>query len=496
MTKEWSGRPVYSVSEIVSILSQEVEQAFPDVWVEGEVSGFKRAASGHCYFALKDARASLKAVLFRTHALRLPFEPESGTLVLARGKLSVYESTGDLQLYVTALEPAGLGALQMAFEQAKKRLMAEGLTDPSRKRAIPPFPARVGVVTSLEGAALRDVLSVLTRRKAHFDVVLSPARVQGEKAAESLRAALAKLARVPGVEVVLLTRGGGSMEDLWPFNDEALARDVAAFPVPVVSAVGHEVDTVLTDFTADLRAPTPSVAAEFLTSKSEAVSVRSGEAGRRISSLVRSRLLRLGERLGSCVPDRQGRLLARRLELLQERCDRLAEGLSRSAFALLERDRHRLELSSRSLSPEALARWLRDLSARRTQASAEIARAARALLERRRAEAASLFRTLHSLSPLAVLGRGYAAAFAPGGRLVTRAEQAPAGSSVSVALTEGALDCTVTGHQGGLLPLAARAALGLSVDARRDDPLESPREEADRGREKVRAEDPGGRKDG
>jgi exodeoxyribonuclease VII large subunit len=493
MPKEWAGRRVYSVSEIVSILSQELEQAFPDVWVEGEVSGFKRAASGHCYFALKDAHASLKAVLFRTHALRLPFELEAGMLVLARGKLSVYENTGDLQLYVTALEPAGLGALQMALEQAKKRLMADGLTDPSRKRPLPPFPARVGIVTSLEGAALRDVLSVLRRRRAQFDVVLSPALVQGERASESLRLALARLSRVRGVEVVLLTRGGGSPQDLWAFNDEALARDVAAFPVPVVSAVGHEVDTVLTDLTADVRAPTPSVAAEVLTSRSEALALRSAEAGRRIAHLARSRLLRLEERLDTCLPDRQGRLLARRLELLQERCDRLAEGLTRGALSPLERDRHRLELASRSLSPEALGRWLSGLSERRAFASAAVVQAARALLARRHAEAASLSRLLHSLSPLTVLGRGYAAAFGAGGRLVTKADPRLMGSGLSLALAEGALDCTVTGLAGVNLPPAARAALGASVDARGDEPLESPREEADRGREKIRAEDTGGR---
>lgn len=494
MPKEWSGRPVYSVSEIVRILASELEQAFPDVWVEGEVSGFKRAASGHCYFSLKDATASLKAVLFRTHAQRIPFTPENGMLVLTRGKLSVYEGSGDLQLYATALEPAGLGALQMAFEQAKKRLMAEGLTDPARKRPVPPFPARVGIVTSLGGAAIRDVLSVLRRRKASFDVVLSPALVQGPQAPESLKEALRRLERARGIEVVLLTRGGGSMEDLWAFNDESLARMVAAFPVPVISAVGHEVDTVLTDFTADLRAPTPSVAAELLTSRGEAVQARAREAERRLSDRLRSRVLRLRERLESCEPEKQGRLLHRRIEAAQERCDRLSEDLSRSAILALRRDSHRLALCARALSPEGLKRWIGGLALRKRAASEALGSAARSLIERERAALHSLARLLGSLSPLSVLGRGYAAAFTEGGALVTRAAQVSQGSRLSLALREGGLDCTVTSREPSHLPPSVQAALSVDSDGGRT--LESRCEEANRGREEVRTDDPGGRQDG
>ena len=470
MPKQWSGRPVYSVSEIVGLLAQELEQAFPDVWVEGEVSGFRRAASGHCYFTLKDASAALKVVFFRTHAARLPFALDNGMLILARGKLSVYEGSGDLQLYVTILEPAGLGALQLAFEQAKKRLVAEGLTDPARKRPIPPFPARVGIVTSLEGAALRDVLSVLRRRMASFDVVVSPALVQGDQAPESLRRALRKLERVPGIEVVLLTRGGGSMEDLWAFNDEALARMVAAFPMPVISAVGHEVDTVLTDFTADLRAPTPSVAAELLTARREAVQARTHQAGRRLSDLMLSRLLRLRERLESCEPERQGRLLYRRTEAAQERCDRLSEDVSRRATALIERNGHRLALCSRALSPEGLRRWMGALAQQRSAASEALAAAGRGLLERKGAALASIARLLDSLSPLSVLGRGYAAAFGEGGTLVTRAVQAPPGSSLSLALREGALDCTVTSLEPSNLPPSFKEVFGTPLTRAPDRP--------------------------
>jgi exodeoxyribonuclease VII large subunit len=358
MPKEWAGRPVYEVSELVRLLASELEGAFPDVWVEGEIANWKRASSGHCYFTLKDERGALKTVMWRVSAQRLGFEPDNGMVVLARGKLSVYEASGDLQLYATVLEPSGLGALQMAFDQAKRRLSAEGLTDPDRRRPIPPFPRRVGVVTSLEGAALRDVLSVLRRRRAGFDLVIAPALVQGPAAPASLSAALKKLQRVAGVEVILLTRGGGSMQDLWAFNDEALARLVAASPVPVISAVGHEVDTVLTDLTADLRAPTPSVAAELLTAQTEAARARAEDAARRMIHTVQSRLFTVQERTGRCRTSRMGDLIARRLGMAQEGADRAAEAAARAMSFRLDADSHRLDLCRRSLTPEAFSRWL------------------------------------------------------------------------------------------------------------------------------------------
>ena len=444
MPKEWAGRPVYAVSELVHLLASELEGAFPDVWVEGEVANWKRATSGHCYFTLKDERGALKTVMWRASAQRLGFEPENGTVVLARGKLSVYEASGDLQLYATVLEPAGLGALQMAFEQAKRKLQAEGLTDPARKRPIPPFPRRVGVVTSLEGAALRDVLSVLRRRGAGFDLVVAPALVQGPGAPASLAAALEKLQRVPGVEVVLLTRGGGSMQDLWGFNDEALARLVAASPVPVISAVGHEVDTVLTDLTADLRAPTPSVAAELLTAQTDAARTGAGEASRRMEHAVLSRLFSIRERAELCRAQRMGSLLVRRLGLAQEAADRAAEAAARAVSASLSGHIHRLDLCLRSLTPEALSRWLEGLNQRRQGSDLRLKAAIRTALGGTADRFSALARLLHSLSPLAVLSRGYAAAFDASGRPCTRSLNIPVGASLSLAFSDGGLDCTVT----------------------------------------------------
>jgi exodeoxyribonuclease VII large subunit len=458
MPKELAGRSVYSVSEIVAILASELEMAFPDVWVEGEVSGFRRAASGHCYFTLKDARAALKTVLFRTHALRVPFQIENGMAVLVRGKLSLYEASGDLQLYATATEPAGLGALQMAFEQAKRRLVEEGLTDPARKRPVPPFPRRVGVVTSLEGAALRDVLSVLRRRKARFDVVVSPALVQGASAPASLRSALRRLRRVPGIDVVLLTRGGGSMEDLWGFNDEALARDVAAYPVPVISAVGHEVDSVLTDFTADLRAPTPSVAAELLTQQGALVEASARDAARRLRHLAASRLLRARERLERSGAERLGLLILRRVEELQQRCDRATEAASAAQAGRSSRLKARLDLCTRALSPEGLNRWLQALHARLASASSALRERMGGRLRAREQGLGALVRLLHSISPLQTLARGYAAAFTPSGRPVTSARLLVPGDLLSLAFSDGGADVTVTSTTPSHLPPALRAS--------------------------------------
>jgi exodeoxyribonuclease VII large subunit len=452
MPKEWAGRPVYTVSELVRLLASELEGAFPDVWVEGEIANWKRAPSGHCYLTLKDERGALKTVMWRASAQRLGFEPDNGMVVLARGKLSVYEASGDLQLYATVLEPAGLGALQMAFEQAKRRLAAEGLTDPDRRRPIPPFPRRVGVVTSIEGAALRDVLSVLRRRRAGFGLVVSPALVQGTAAPASLSAALKKLQRVAGVEVILLTRGGGSMQDLWAFNDEALARLVAECSVPVISAVGHEVDTVLTDLTADLRAPTPSVAAEFLTAQTEAARTAAEEAARRIGHAVRGLLFAVQERTDRCRASRMSDLIARRLGMAQEGADRAAEAAVHAMSLRLGADAHRLDLCRRSLTPEAFLRWLDGLSERRRSSDARLRMAVRSNLGAAEGRFSALVRVLHSLSPLSALSRGFAAAFDDSGKPVTRTDQAVVGALLSLALFDGGLDCTVISKVPSHLP--------------------------------------------
>jgi exodeoxyribonuclease VII large subunit len=451
---ELAGRRVYTVSQIAGILQSELEAAFPDLWVEGEVSQFKKAASGHLYFTLREGKATLGAVMFLTHARRLGFEPEAGMRLLARGKLSYYPEGGSLQLYATWLEPSGVGALMVALEQAKRRLVGEGLTDASRKRPVPHFPGRVGLVTSAEGAALRDILSVLRRRRAGFDLVLAPSPVQGSGAASSLIRALRRLQSVPGVEVILLARGGGSLEDLWAFNDEALARAVAACRVPVISAVGHEVDTVLTDLTADLRAATPSVAAELLTARWEAALRAAQESERRLSSRALSSLRLMEERLRRASPGRLGGLLARGGDLLAQRGDRLQDRLLACLPGRIEAWSGRLVRTSEILAPEALAAWMGARRTRLEKAGGAMEPAMRRRLSVSADRSAAMARVLHSLSPLAVLGRGYAAAFTLDGKLLVSPGQAPEGTPLTLALREGALACRSEGAGSNGLPAA------------------------------------------
>jgi exodeoxyribonuclease VII large subunit len=466
---ELSGRKIYTVSQIAGILQSELEAAFPDLWVEGEVSQFKRAASGHLYFTLREGKATLGAVMFLTHARRLGFEPEAGMRLLARGKLSYYPEGGSLQLYATWIEPSGVGAMMVALEQAKRRLVAEGLTDAARKRPIPPFPGRVGLVTSAEGAALRDILSVLRRRRAGFDLVLAPSPVQGTGAASSLIQALRRLQALPGVEVILLTRGGGSLEDLWAFNDEALARAVAACRVPVISAVGHEVDTVLTDLTADLRAATPSVAAELLTARWEAALGAAQVGERRLTSRFLSYLRLVEERLKRASPERLGSLLARGGDLLAQRGDRLLDRLLAGLPGRIEAWSGRLERTSETLAPESLTAWMDARRSRLEKAGGALEPAFRQKLSVSADRSAALARVLHSLSPLAVLGRGYAAAFTPEGKLLVSPRQAPEGTPFTVALRDGTLACRSEGEGSEGLPAAlARSDSAIRPDTKVD----------------------------
>ncbi|HET7102298.1 MAG TPA: exodeoxyribonuclease VII large subunit, partial [Terriglobia bacterium] len=256
-------RKLYTVAELSFSVKDLLETSFPDVWVTGEVSNFRAAASGHYYFTLKDTSAQLRAVCFRNQARYLKFKPQDGISVIARGRLSVYEARGEYQLYIEYLEPAGMGALQFAFEQLKKQLASEGLFDAARKKPLPALPRAIGVVTSASGAAVRDILRVIKRRFPNMNVFLYPATVQGSSAAGEIVEGIEYFNQHPIVDVMIVGRGGGSLEDLWPFNEEIVARAIAASSIPVISAIGHETDFTIADFVADLRAPTPSAAAEL-----------------------------------------------------------------------------------------------------------------------------------------------------------------------------------------------------------------------------------------
>ena len=441
-------RAVLTVSELSARLRGVLEERFPAVWVEGEISNFRAFTSGHAYFTLKDEGAQVRCVLFRNRLRRIRFEPGDGQHVLAFGGLEVYAQRGEYQLVVELLEPRGLGALQLAFAQLKERLATEGLFEAARKRPIPRFPRKIGIVTSPTGAAIRDMLRVIGRRFGEIHIVLAPSRVQGEGAAQEIAQGVRELNALGGVDVIIVGRGGGSLEDLWAFNDERLARTIAASKVPVVSAVGHEVDFTIADFVADLRAPTPSAAAELVVREKQIVADavadlarRLHRAAERVVGLRRDRLEALRRRRVLADP-------ARPLRDLDRRVDDALVRLTRAAGAVVRRAAHRVELATRGLrtaSPVARAaadrRRLGDLHGR-------LDRAAARALDRSRHRLGAATGRLDSLSPLAVLSRGYSLTRTPDGRIVRRAGDVRAGDDVRVLLHEGGLECRVTATTG------------------------------------------------
>lgn len=401
-----SERLAMTVRELTMYVKRLIEkdQRLAALWVSGEISNFKLHTSGHAYFTLKDETCQIRCVMFRSAAQRLRFRPDSGMQVLILGNVSVFDRDGVYQLYCEQMEPAGVGALHLQYEQLKQRLSAEGLFDAALKRPLPRLPRKVGLVTAPTGAAVRDMITVSRRRFPGVHLVLAPALVQGEEAPSSLIRALTLLARVPGIDVIIIGRGGGSLEDLWAFNSEELARAIRACPVPVVSAVGHETDFTIADFAADLRAPTPSAAAELavparteLLGQIDSLRVRLLTAARRLVERKRLRLRAMAERPVLRRPE--GRLLQDR-----QRLDELVRRLGQAAGKRLERLRLRL---------------------------------------------GALAGRLDALSPLAVLSRGYAIARDEEGRVIKRAASAAPGQRLDILLHEGSLRCRVEGKEEG-----------------------------------------------
>ncbi|HEX3175083.1 MAG TPA: exodeoxyribonuclease VII large subunit [Methylomirabilota bacterium] len=438
-----SERAVLSVSQLSARLREVMEEKFPAVWVEGEISNFKVYTSGHAYFTLKDETAQLRCVLFRNRARRIRFEPADGLHVLAFGSVEVYAQRGEYQLVVELLEPRGVGALQLAFEQLKERLAREGLFDAARKRALPRFPKKIGIVTSPSGAALRDMLRVIGRRFGEIHIVVAPARVQGEGAAQEVAQGVRELNALGGIDVIIVGRGGGSLEDLWAFNDEMLARTIAASKIPVIAAVGHEVDFTIADFVADLRAPTPSAAAELVVREKQAVADSVSELGRRLAAAMQRRLSREHDRLTRL---RQRRVLTdgrRPLRDLERRVDDATARLRRAIATTMRHAAHRVELAARSLRAQSpTARTLGDRR-RLTELSTRLDRGVARQLDRARHRVGGALGRLDSLSPLAVLGRGYSLTRSASGEIVRSARQVAAGTEVSVLLHEGSLLCRV-----------------------------------------------------
>jgi exodeoxyribonuclease VII large subunit len=437
-------RAVLTVSELSARLRAVLEEQFPAVWVEGEISNFKVYTSGHAYFTLKDETAQLRCVLFRNRTRRIRFEPADGLHVLAFGSIEVYAQRGEYQLVVELLEPRGLGALQLAFEQLKERLQREGLFDPARKRSLPRFPKKIGIVTSPSGAALRDMLRVIGRRFGEIHIVIAPAKVQGDGAAQEVAQGVRELNALGDVDVIIVGRGGGSLEDLWAFNDEMLARTIAASKIPVISAVGHEVDFTIADFVADLRAATPSAAAELVVREKQAVADSVSDLGRRLGAAMVRRLLRARERLETV---RRRRVLTdprRPLRDLERRVDDATARLRRAVATTVRQAAHRVELGARGLRAQSpTARTLADRR-RLIDLSSRLDRGLARQLDRARHRLGGTIGRLDSLSPLAVLARGYSLTRRPSGEIVRSARQVVVGDEVGVLLSEGSLTCRVS----------------------------------------------------
>ena len=430
-------RHTYAVAELVTQVRTRIERDFANVWVEGEVSNLRNAPSGHIYFTLKDGEAQLPVVLFKRQASLLRFRPEDGTHIVVRGKVTVYEQRGQLQMIAETMEKVGVGSLQQAFEELRDRLKAEGLFEAERKRPLPAFPRCVGIITSPGGAVIQDFVNIAARRHAALDILLYPASVQGNSAAGEISLGILYFNRQRNVDVIVIARGGGSMEDLACFNNEALARVIAGSTLPVVSAVGHETDFTIADFAADLRAPTPSAAAELITAAQHRVEERVEELHHRLARACRYHLMMASERLSrvsiAAATARLRDLLGRkqqRVDELQFRMEQARSQQQRSCETTLQAMtarlmRHDPSHKLRAQKESMLALELRLLRATRVQMDT--------LTSRQR----SLEGRLHSLSPLGVLARGYAVVFDEHGSVVMDALSTTPGETLTTRLTRG-----------------------------------------------------------
>jgi len=439
---------VFTVSELNRTVRDLLEGTLGGIWIEGELSNIARPASGHMYFSLKDADAQVRCAMLRNRNRLMDFAPEAGMLVRARARVGLYEPRGEYQLIVEHMEPSGAGALARAFEELKKRLASEGLFAEQRKRALPAWPARIGVITSATGAAVRDVLHVLARRCPAIPVVVYPVPVQGDAAAQAIARMLARAGDRADCDVLLLVRGGGSLEDLWAFNEEILARAIVDCPIPVVSGVGHEVDVTIADFAADRRAPTPSAAAELVTPDGLALARSVEGLERRLSVAEHSLLGRARERQQSVAGRLRRQHPERRLQQLQQRGDELASRLERAGRQTLQRHRDRLARIRTRLRHHAPDTRIARLGDRLTNAERRLKAAVVAGMRARESRIAGLARALDAVSPLATLGRGYALVLdREDGRAVTDAAAVDPGDALEVRLAHGRLDCRVeTSH--------------------------------------------------
>ena len=441
-------RRVLTVSELTAALRQLLETTFAEVWVEGELSNAKVWTTGHLYFTLKDGSAQIKGVMFRSALRYLKFKPEDGLHVIARGRISVYDPKGEYQIVAEHLEPKGLGTLQVAFEQLKKKLSAEGLFDAARKRPLPALPRRIGIVTSIDGAALRDIIRVLRRRYPNVNLVIAPCRVQGENAAGEIVRALRQIGRIDGVDVVIVARGGGSLEDLWAFNEEKVARAIVASRVPVISGVGHETDFTIADFVADVRAATPSAAAEQVVRRKDEFCQHIDRLGDRLASAVRARVRRLESRLNALAARPGYAGFRGRLAMRGRHVAELTAALRHLAISALGRRARRHQLLLRALEQHDPRHRLAAVRARLVARDNGLAQAVTRRLHVADSRCKGAIARLEGLSPLAVLGRGYAVCWDASRTTILRdAGRVGAGDTVRVTLDRGELEAKVVRSQ-------------------------------------------------
>jgi exodeoxyribonuclease VII large subunit len=436
-------RRAWTVSELTAKIRDLLAKNFTGVTVQGEISNCREAQSGHFYFTLKDDRAQVRCVFFKQQQRGIKFRPEDGLQMTVRGSISVYEPRGEYQIYVESLEPIGLGALQLAFEQLKKRLEAEGLFDASRKKPLPLLPSRIGLITSPKGAAVRDVVRILTRRFPNVHLTVYPVRVQGEGSAEEIVKALKFFNAKKMVDVLILARGGGSLEDLWSFNEEIVARAIFASEIPVISGVGHEMDFTIADFVADVRASTPSAAAELVVQTRREFDKHIADLRETISGLIRYRLLELSRSVHELSARRGFR---RPLDLLRQQRQRADEMTSRLALGLrarLEQSRKRFTAAHLRIVSFDFRVKIAAFRLRLEKRSAELGVRAERLLRAKRDRWQRLALQLQERGPLKVLERGYAIATDAAGNLLRSADQVQLGDNVAIQLHRGRLKTEV-----------------------------------------------------
>ena len=436
-------RKIWSVAELTGRISTVFAVQFSNLWVVGEVSNCRAAQSGHIYFTLKDDKAQVKCVCFRNQAIRLKFRPEDGLKLIVRGSISVYEPRGEYQIYVEHIEPFGVGALQLAFEQLKKSLEAEGLFDEARKKTLPILPRCIGVVTSPKGAAVRDIIRILRRRFYNLHLIVHPVRVQGDGAAEDIIAALRYFDRKQSVDVILLARGGGSIEDLWTFNEESVVRAIVACTIPIVSGIGHESDFTIADFVADVRASTPSAAAEIVVQSRQEFQRHLQELEHKISQQMRYQLLEWRHHLKELATHIGFRRLEDLLRRHRQQTDELTSRLGVALQGRIDRMRHRYTIADTRISSFDLRARIRTFSVRLLQRSAELGVRMERLLVSKVQLLERLRLQLDERSPLRLLDRGYAICTDANGNLLRAADQVEIGAEVNVQLARGRIGAEV-----------------------------------------------------